>query len=119
MQAAYGLSNSPPHAERLQFVFARGDQGNPPKIAGLLDAPTPWSGPTFFNVVQQCGGEKLSVERNNGRRVVVTGESNADNLDVARCVQASTSVRFSVGVRESGHGAMAFDQQPFRELWSS
>jgi hypothetical protein len=126
MHAAYGLSDSPPRAERLQFIFARGDQGGrpavgqggPPKIAGSLSTPTQWSGPAFFNIVQQCGGKRLSVARSVGYRVVVTGESNADNLDVARCVQASTSVGFWAGVRESGDGAMAFDQRPFEALWS-
>ncbi|MET0309710.1 MAG: hypothetical protein ABW023_13470 [Sphingomonas sp.] len=74
-------------------------------------------GQPFFNIVQKCGGKGLGIEDGNGRRIVVTGESSRNDLDIARCVQASTSVRFSAGVKEHGLGSVLFDQQPFRALW--
>lgn len=118
LQSISGLSNELPHEERLRFVFVRHDRGNP-KVSGLSSVPTPWSRQSFFDIVEQCGGNKLTVTRSNGYRVIVTGESTANNVELARCVQSSTSVRFWVGVRESGLGAVSFDQQPFEQLWDS
>jgi hypothetical protein len=116
-QAVSGLSTALPPDERLRFVFARDDRSSA-KIAGSGATPTSWSTPTLFNIVQQCGGKGLGVARSNARRIVVTGESGANNLEVARCVQASTSVRFWAGVQDNRSGSRTFDQQPFRALWS-
>lgn len=117
-QAMSSLSTVAPRDERLTFVFARGARAEP-KITGLNSEPTQWSRQGFYDIVEQCGGQKLTVVRRNTYRVVVTADSNADDLKVARCVQQSTSAGFSVGVRGRGMIPMALDQTPFQELWDA
>ncbi|VXC62113.1 hypothetical protein [Sphingomonas sp. AX6] len=117
-QAISGLSTVAPRDERLTFVFARGARANP-KVLGLSTEQTEWSRQGFYDVVEQCGGQKLTVVRRNTYRVVVTGDSNADDLKVARCVQQSTSAGFSVGVRGKGMVPTGLDQTPFHELWDA
>lgn len=116
LEAASSLSHAPPGEGRIQFVFANDNRGDA-KIAGVSSSPTPWSARTFHDIVRQCGGKKLSVWR-SGSRITVTGEGNAQNLEVAQCVQSSTSVRFWAGVKETGFGSAGFDELPFQTLWN-
>lgn len=110
-----GLGAWPLRDEELRFIFLKG-VGNNAKITGTLSESTRWSGPNFFDIVKRCGGERVGLQASNGRAVVVTAASGSGNVDIARCVKRSTSVRFRVGVREYGY-APAWNQEPFRELW--
>ena len=118
LQSISGLSTEVPREERLSFVFVRHDRGNP-KITGLSPVPTVWSRQNLFDIVEQCGGTELTVTRSNGYRMIVTAESTDRNLELAQCVQSSTSFRFWVGVRGRGMATSFYDQQPFRQLWDS
>lgn len=112
------LSRALPREEQLRFVFVREGRPTRARISGTAGVPTTWSGPSFFRIVRHCGGERIGVEQSNGREVVVTSASGGRNLAVARCIKASTSVRFWAGIRQQGGGAPVFyDQRPFAALW--
>jgi hypothetical protein len=117
LQAIQGLSAVPPHEDQLRFVFVTQDSSARARISGTQTTPTKWSGSSFYRIVRRCGAGRVGVARNNGHQIVVDTLSGPGNVEVARCVKAATSVRFSVGTQEHGFGAVAFDQQPFRALW--
>lgn len=122
LQAASGLSGYLPIEEKLHFVFARDDQHDPEhsdqeKITGTLSTPTEWSPPAFLDIVRECGGKRMRATSTT-QHIFVTGQSTPKNLNVARCVKASTSVRFSVHVQVNNQWKENFYDQPFRELWN-
>jgi hypothetical protein len=119
LQAAGGLSTALPHEEALRFTFVRTAQIGHPRITGASRQRTDWSVASLLATVRSCGGREATASRNNGRVIAIQARSTARNLDVARCVKTSTSLRFDVGVREKGFAAVAFDETPFRQLWDS
>jgi hypothetical protein len=119
VQAVGGLSTASPHDEALRFSFVRTAQIGHPRITGMSSTKTNWSVANLLSIVRHCGGRGATASRDNGRVIAVRAASTASNLDVARCVKASTSLRFDVGVRERGFTAVAFDETPFRQLWDS
>ncbi|GAA0861417.1 hypothetical protein GCM10009115_04000 [Sphingopyxis soli] len=128
-----GLGEFRPPEEMLEFDFERGDapsddggedegekkdeKGNSKKVQGSLTVPTTWSTSTFLGIVRQCGGKQLSATSLAGNWITVSGARTANDLEIARCVQASTSVRFFVKVKRRAQGGVTYYDQPFRELW--
>jgi hypothetical protein len=117
LQSYAGLSSQGQYDEWLQFVFVN-DRHAEAKIIGQSSSPMSWSTRAVYKMVKQCGGERMRVS-GGGSRIVVRAASTGRNLEIAKCVQASTSARFRVGVREIGFGSAGFDEQPFKDLWSS
>lgn len=120
MQGLGGISSLPPPEEDLSFLFVRDDEEKDLewKIRGSASTPTEWSRSTFFGIVEQCGGKKLKGGSSHGHRIGVMAKSGSENLEIARCVKASTSVRFSVTVEHRAYGNVSRDKWPFRELWN-
>lgn len=114
-----GLSNSPPFEERLRFEFFKESRGGPARITGRSENLTNWSLPSFSKIVRKCGGRRTGALRPSGFSIVVTGESRDNNLEVVRCVQAATSVRFTVGIASTGLSSGPFEQEAFRSFWDS
>ena len=130
---ASGLGEFRPPEEMIEFDFERGDapsedgdadqgedkgeKSNSKKVQGLLAAPTAWSTSTFLAIVRQCGGKGLSATSYAGYWITISGARTANDLEIARCVRASTSVRFFVKVKRRAMGKVTYYDQPFRELW--
>ncbi len=120
MQGLGGMSSWPPPEESLRFIFVRDDEKRDSewKIRGSANTSTEWSGWTFLGIVDQCGGKTLTLGPTHGRRISVIGASGDGNLEIVRCVKASTSVRFSVSVMHRAYGDERDDKWPFKELWN-
>lgn len=118
LQNPLGMSTFPPPDERLSFIFTRDPHAQEEKISGSLTTPTEWSTPSFFRMVKGCGAKRVGVESKDQLYITVNSDHGANDMDVVRCVQASTSVRFAAGVKRRGNGSTIFDEEPFRALWS-
>ncbi len=120
VQGLGGMSSFPPPEEYLRFVFVHDDEQKDLewKIRGSATTPTEWSGSKFFEIVEQCGGNKLRFGASLGRRISVFGRSGGEDLEIARCVKASTSVRFSVGIERRAYGNINWYTSSFRTLWN-
>ena len=118
-QASMGLSGTTPHEEALRFTFARDARIGDTRIVGTSSTRTEWSSPALVAILQRCGAEAVTASRDNGRIIFSEARSTTSDLQIARCVKAETSLRFDVGVRESGFAAVQLDRTPFRKLWDS
>jgi hypothetical protein len=76
-------------------------------MIGTSRKSIPWTSRAYHDVVKACGGERLSAWYSAGR-IVVTGISSDGDVELAKCVQASTAVRMWVNVR--GQSVRTVDQ---------
>lgn len=121
MQGLGGMSSFPPPEEYLHFAFVHDDDDEKDlewNIRGSSVQPTEWSESKFLDIVAQCGGKKLVLGWSLEHRIGVIARSGAKNLEMVRCVKASTSVRFSVTIKRRAYGSVSHYKRQFRELWN-
>ncbi|MBN8842165.1 MAG: hypothetical protein J0H88_02865 [Sphingomonadales bacterium] len=119
MRGLGGISDLPPPEHELYFLFVHDEEEKDTdwKIQGSATTPTEWSRDIFNDIVKQCGGKKLHSGPSAGRQIAVMVKSGKDDLDIVRCVKASTSVRFAVRIQHREYGTTSWEKWPFRELW--
>jgi len=117
-QAGFGMADFPSPEEFLSFTFLRDDQRREAKISGSLETPTEWSVASFIRILDACGAKQIAVSSKTRSYMILTSKSGSNDLKIARCVKASTSVRFSAEIKRIAHGTATFYDQPFRELWT-
>lgn len=119
LQSTGGLSAELPGDEWLQFTFVRDPRFSSARITGTSPTATTWSKPALHRIVDRCGGRVTSMSRYSGRAISVRARSTANNVAIARCVQASTSLRFRATVAGRGFASTPSHEAPFRALWNS